>query len=98
MEGVSTPISTQRKTRCCLVWPIQSYKVLVVLNEGENVKLDIPAALDGLCIFNRDSIRSYIHRVGQLVSKFPVPPLKTGTSPRVIKILAGKAPHIPVLL
>ena len=39
MVGVSTPVSAQGETRCCLVWP----KVLEVLNKGENTKLDIPA-------------------------------------------------------
>ena len=35
--------------------------------------LDIPAPFDGLRVFNRDSIKPYIHRQGQPVWKFPMP-------------------------
>ena len=66
------------------------YKVLEVLNKGKNVKLDIPAPFDGLRVFNRDSIKPYIHREGQPVWEFPMPPVKTGESPRLVKILARR--------
>ena len=66
------------------------YKVLEVLNKGENVKLDIPAPFDGLRVFNRDSIKPYIHREGQPVWEFLMPPVKTGDSPRLVKILARR--------
>ena len=65
-----------------------SYKVLEVLNRGKNGKLDIPARFDGLCIFNRDSIKAYIHRERQPVWEFLMPPVKTGASPRLIRTLA----------
>ena len=58
-----------------------SYKVLEVLNKGEDVKLDIPAPFNGLRVFNRDSIKPYIHQEGQPVWEFPMPPVKTGDSP-----------------
>ena len=61
-----------------------------VLNKAENVKLDIPALFDGLRFFNRDSIKPYIHREGQPVCKFPMPPVKTGDSPRLVKIMARR--------
>ena len=64
------------------------YKVLEVLNKGENVNLDIPAPFDGLRVFNRGSIKPYIHREGQTVWEFPKPPVKTGASPRLVKIPA----------
>ena len=41
------------------------YKVLQVLNRGENVELDIPAPFDGMAVFNLDSIKPYIHPEGQ---------------------------------
>ena len=66
------------------------YKILKVLNKGENVKLDIPAPFDGLRVFNRDSIKPYVHREGQPVREFPMPPVKTGESPRLVKIVARR--------
>ena len=66
------------------------YKILEVLNKGENVKLDIPAPFDGLRVLNRDSIKPYVHREGQPVWEFPVPPVKTGESPRLVKIVARR--------
>ena len=60
-----------------------------MLNKGENVKLDIPAPFYGLRVFNCDSIKAYIHRERQPVWDFPMPPVKTGASPRLVKILAG---------
>ena len=65
-------------------------KVLEVLNKSENVKLDIPAPLDGLRVFNQDSTKAYMHREGQPVWEFPMPPVKTGDSPRLVKILARR--------
>ena len=67
-----------------------SYKVLEVLNKGENVKLDIPAPFNGLHFFNRDSIKPYIHREGQPVWELLMPPVKPGASSRLIKILARR--------
>ena len=72
-----------------VVW-CDPYKVLEVLNKGENVKLDIPAPFDGLRVFNRDSIKPYVHREGQPVWEFPMPAVKTGESPRLVKILARR--------
>ena len=66
------------------------YKILEVLNKGENVKLDIPAPFDGLRVFNRDSIKPYVHREGQPVWEFLMPPVKTGESPRLVKIVARR--------
>ena len=66
------------------------YKVLEVLNKCKNVKLEIPAPFNGLRVFNRDSIKPYIHREGQPVREFPMPLVKTGASPRPIKILARR--------
>ena len=66
------------------------YKVLEVLNKGENVKLDIPAPFDGLRVFNRVSVKPYIHRQGQPVWEFPMPPVETGESPGLVKILARR--------
>ena len=66
------------------------YKVLEVLNKGENVKLDIPAPSHGLQVFNRDSIKPYIHREGQPVWEFPTPPVENGDSRRLVKILARR--------
>ena len=62
------------------------YKVLKVLKKGVNVGLDIPGSLYGL----RDSIKPYIHREGQPVWEFPMPPVKTGASPRLVKVLARR--------
>ena len=42
------------------------YKVLKVLNKGDNVKQDAPAPFHGLCDLNRHSIKPRIHRGGQL--------------------------------
>ena len=53
------------------------YKVLEVLDKGENVELDIPAPFDGLPVFNRDSIKPYIHREGQPLWEFLMPPVKS---------------------
>ena len=72
-----------------VVW-CSPYKVLGVLNKGENVKLDIPAPFHGLQAFIRDSIKPYNHREGQPVWEFPMPPVKTADSPRLVKILAGR--------
>ena len=63
------------------------YKVLEVLNKGENTQLDIPAPFDGLRVFNRDSIKPYIHREGQRVWQSPMPPVKPRASPQLVKIL-----------
>ena len=63
-----------------VVW-CRPYKVLELLDKGKNVKLDIPAPFDGLQVFNRDSIKPYIHREGQPVWEFPMPTVKTGDSP-----------------
>ena len=46
--------------------------------------------LDGLRVFTRDSIKPYIHGEGQPVWEFPMPPVKTGDSPRLVKILARR--------
>ena len=66
------------------------YKVLEVLNKGENVKLDIPAPFDGLPVFSRDSTKPYIHQKGQPVWEFPMPPVQNGDCPRLVKILARR--------
>ena len=66
------------------------YKVLEVLNKGEKVKLDIPAPSDRLLVFDRDSIKLYMHQEGQPVWEFPMSPVQTGASPRLIKILARR--------
>ena len=66
------------------------YKVLEVVNKGESVKLDIPAPFDRLRIIKCDSIKPYIHRDGQPVWDFPMPPVTTGASPRLLKILARR--------
>ena len=66
------------------------YKVLEVLNKGEKVKLDIPAPSDRLRIFDRDSIKLYMLRQGQPVCEFPMSPVQTGASPRLIKIRARR--------
>ena len=77
------------KGKLDVVW-CGPYKVREVLNKGENVKLDIPAPLDRLRVFNRDSIKPYVHREGQPVWEFTMPPVKTGESPRLVKILARR--------
>ena len=79
----------QHKGKLRVVW-CGPYKVVEVLNKGEKVKLDIPAPLDGLRVFNRDSIKPYMHREGQPVWEFPMPPVKTGESPRLVKVLARR--------
>ena len=66
------------------------FKVLEVLNRGENVKLDIPAPFDGWRVFNRDSIKPYIHREGQPVWELPMRPVKTEDSPRLVKNVARR--------
>ena len=81
-------------TRECLRWESEyrhkgkldlvlcrPYKVFEVFNKGENVKLDIPVPFDRLFGFNCDSIMPYIHREGQRVWEFPIPPGKTVASP-----------------
>ena len=50
----------RHKGKLDVVW-CGPYKILEVLNKGENVKLDIPAPFDGLRVFNRDSIKPYVH-------------------------------------
>ena len=50
----------RHKGKLHVVW-CGPYKVSGVLNKGENVKLDTPALFDGLRVFNRDSIKPYIH-------------------------------------
>ena len=47
----------RHKGKLDVVW-CGPYKVLEVLNKGENVKLDIPAPFDGLRVFDRDSIKT----------------------------------------
>ena len=64
------------------------YKVLEVLNKGENIKLDIPAPFDEFRVLNRDSIKPYIWREGQPVWEFPMPPVRTGASARLVQIQA----------
>ena len=76
----------RHKGKLGVVW-FGPYKVVQVLNKGENVKLDIPAPFDRLRIFRCDSIKPYIHRGGQPVWDFPMPPVKTGASSRLLKIL-----------
>ena len=49
-----------------------------------------PTPFDGLCVFNRDSSKPYIHRKGQPVWEYPMPPVKTGASRRLVKILARR--------
>ena len=46
----------RHKGKLDVVW-CGPYKVLEVLNKGENVKVEIPAPFDGLRVFNRDSIK-----------------------------------------
>ena len=70
---------------CC-----DPYKVLEVVNKGGKVKLDIPAPFHGLRVFNRDSIKPWIHREGQPVWEFLMPPVKTGASRPLVKILARR--------
>ena len=77
------------KGKLDVVW-CGPYKVLEVLNKGENVKPDIPSAFDGLQFFNRGSIKPDIGREGQPVWGFPMPPVKTGTSPLLVEILARR--------
>ena len=79
----------QHKGKLDVVW-CGPYTVLEVLNKGEDVKLDIPVPFDGLRVFNRDSIKPHIQREGQPVWEFPMPPVKTGASFRLVKILARR--------
>ena len=76
----------QHRRKLDVVWS-RAYKVLEVLNKGGNVDLDILAPFDGLRVCNRDSIKPYIHREGQPVWEFPMPPGKTENFPRFVKIL-----------
>ena len=69
----------QHKGKLDVLW-CGPCNVLEVINKGENVKLDIPAPFEVLRVFNCDSIKPYIHREGQPVSEFPMPPVKTGVS------------------
>ena len=86
--GVLVP-EHRHKGKLGVVW-CGPYKVLEALSKGENVKLDTPAPCDGLRVFNRDSIKPYIHQEGHPVWEFSMPPVKTGESPRFVKILAGR--------
>ena len=61
-----------------------------VLKKGENVKLKITALFDGLRVFNGDSIKPYIHQQGQPGWEFPMPPVKTGASSRLVEIVARR--------
>ena len=79
----------RHKGKLDVVW-CSPYKVLEVLNKGENVKLDIRAPFDGLRVFNRDSIKPYIHREGQPVWEFPMSRVRTGDSQLLVKILARR--------
>ena len=79
----------RHKGKLNVVW-CGPYKVLEVLNKGENIKLDIPAPVDGLRGLGRDSIKPYIHPEGQPEWEFRMPPVKTGDSPRLVKILARR--------
>ena len=77
----------RQKGKLDVVW-CGPHEVLEELNKGENVKLDIPALFDGLRVIFRHSIKPYIHQEGQPLWKFPMPPVKTGDSPPLVKILA----------
>ena len=66
------------------------YKIPEVLNKDKNIKLDIPVPSDGMRVFNRDSIKPYIHRERQPLWVFPKPNVKTGNSPRLVKILGRR--------
>ena len=77
----------RHKGKLNVVWG-GPYKVLEVPNKGENLKRDIPAPFDGLRVFNRDSIKPHIHWEGKPVWRFPMPHVKTGASPRLVRILA----------
>ena len=79
----------RHKGKLALVW-CGPYQALEVLNKGKNVKLAIAAPFHGLRVFHRDSIKRYIHREGQPVWEFSVTPVKTGASPRHVKILARR--------
>ena len=79
----------RHKGKLDVVWCCP-YKILEVLNKGENVKLDIPAPFDGLRVFDGDSIKPYIHRERQRVWEFLMPPFKTGDAPPLVKILATR--------
>ena len=75
------------KGKVDVVW-CGPYNVLKVLIKGENVKLDIPAPFHGLRVSDDHSIKPYIHREAKPVWEFLMPPVKTGASPRLIKIQA----------
>ena len=68
----------RHKGKLDVVW-CGPYKVLEVLNKEENVKLDIPAPFDGLQVFNRDSIKPYVHREERAMWEFPMHLSKPGT-------------------
>ena len=75
------------KGKLHVVW-CGPYKDLEGLNKDENVRLDIPAPFVRLRVFNRDSIKPYIHREGQPVWDLLMLAVKTGASLQLIKILA----------
>ena len=79
----------RQKGKLDVVW-CGPYKALEVLHKAENVKLYVPAPFDGLRVSNRDSIKPYIHREEQPVWEFPMPPVNTGNSPELVKILARR--------
>ena len=55
----------RQKGKLDVVW-CGPYAVPEVRNKGENVRLEIPAPFDGLCVFSRDSIKPFINeRVSQ---------------------------------
>ena len=63
----------RHKKKLDIIW-CGPYKVLQVLNKGENAKLDIPAPLDWLRVFNQGSIKPCVHQEGQPMWEFPMPP------------------------
>ena len=69
---------------------VAHYKIPDMLNKGENVKLDIPACFNWLRVFGRDCIEPHIHLDAQPVWEFPMPPVNTRASPRLVKILARR--------
>ena len=79
----------RHKGKLDVVWR-GPYKILEGLNKGENVKLDMPALFDGLRVFNRDSIKPYIHREGQPVWEFQMPFVESRESPRLVRILGRR--------
>ena len=79
----------RHKKKLDVVW-CGPYKVFEVLKKGENVRLDNPAPFNGLSVFNRDTIKPCIHQEEQPLWEFPMPPVKTGASPGLVKILARR--------